>query len=294
MLPPRLQKEDTIGLAAPCWLATEDWACAIRTALEQAGYRVKFADNLFASSWKYAASREERIADLNQLVQDDQVRMIFFGGGEGAEDVLDGLDYAAAAACPKIWLSYSDGTSILNAIHRRTGLITYYGQMPGLMPSLSQYDSQQFSMHLTAQALSHVPASPWHPLLPGQAEGTLLGGYLGNFLLQARSGEVGMKDEQYILFLEDHERFNSIEAVSARLGQLERAPIMQQVTGLLFGHYATPVNHLLLERLNHLGESWGIPVAYCDDFGHGKNHAILPIGAHTTLDTNHCTLTYRW
>ena len=294
MLPPRLQKGDTIGLAAPCWLATEDWACAIRTALEQAGYRVKFADNLFASSWKYAASREERIADLNQLILDDQVRMIFFGGGEGAEDVLDGLDYGAAAAHPKIWLSYSDGTSILNAIHHRTGLITYYGQMPGLMPSLSRYDAQQFALHLTSQALSHVPAAPWHSLLPGQAEGTLLGGYLGNFLLQARSGEVGTKDEQYILFLEDHERFNGIEAVSARIGQLERAPIMQQVAGLIFGHYAAPVNIHLLNRLTRLGECWGIPVAYCDDFGHGQNHAILPIGAHTSLDTINCTMHYHW
>lgn len=294
MLPPRLQKGDTIGLAAPCWLATEAWAQPVIAALEQAGYRVKCADHLFADSWTYAASREERIADLNQLIQDDQVRMIFFGGGEGAEDVLDDLDYATAAASPKLWLSYSDGTSILNALHHRTGLITYYGQMPGLMPSRSSYDTQQFEQHLAALGDSHVPGSTWHTLTPGRAEGTLIGGYLGNFLLLARSGEVGTKDGQYILFLEDHERFSCIEAVSARIGQLERAPLMLQVSGLVFGHYSAPVNVHLLERLTRLGERWGIPVAYCDDFGHGANHAILPIGSRAALNTVNRTLIYHW
>ena len=294
MLPPRLQKGDTIGLAAPCWLATADWARSVSAALEQTGYRVKWADHLCASGWTYAASREERISDLNQLIHDADVRMIFFGGGEGAEDVLDDLDYAAAAASPKIWLSYSDGTSILNAVHQQTGLITYYGQMPGLMPARTTYDTQQFELHLTHLGIAHVPAATWHTICPGRAEGTMIGGYLGNLLLMARSGEVGTPDTPYILFLEDHERFNGIEALSARIGQLERAPIMRQVTGILFGHYSSPVNAHLLERLARLGKRWGIPIAYCDDFGHGAHHAILPIGAHATLDTAAHTLHYHW
>ena len=122
----------------------------------------------------------------------------------------------------------------------------------------------------------------------------MIGGYLGNFLLMARSGEVGVPNTSYVLFLEDHERFNGIEALSARIGQLERAPIMHQVTGVLFGHYSDPVNARLLERLELLGSRWNIPVAYCDDFGHGPHHAILPIGAPAALDTTKHTLHYHW
>ena len=294
MLPPRLYPGDTIGLASPCWLVKEDWARSIAAELEQAGYRVKFADHLFDAGWTYAASREERIADLNQLIHDDEVRMIFFGGGEGAEDVLDGLDYATIEARPKIWLSYSDGTSILNAVHHQTGLIAYYGQMPGVMLGRTPYNAQQFTDHLTACSIQHKPAGPWHTLTPGQAQGTLLGGYLGNFVLMARSGEVGKAGQSYVLFLEDHAKFSTLAAVSARLGELERAPLMRQVKGILFGHYSSSVNPLLLERLTRLGEQWQIPVAYCEDFGHGANHAILPIGAQATLDTTAGTLAYRW
>ena len=69
---------------------------------------------------------------------------------------------------------------------------------------------------------------------------------------------------------------------------------MEHVTGLLFGHYSDPVNEQLLERLRRVGERWGIPVAYCDDFGHGVNHAILPIGVTATLDTEKHMLSYQW
>ena len=98
--------------------------------------------------------------------------------------------------------------------------------------------------------------------------------------------------KEYVLFIEEHERFFGIEHVSDELGRLEQSPIMKQATGLLFGHYSSPVCEPLLERLTRLGQRHGIPVAYCDDFGHGENSAIFPIGAQAVLDTEKQTLTY--
>ncbi len=99
-------------------------------------------------------------------------------------------------------------------------------------------------------------------------------------------------DREYVLFLEDNERFFAIEHESALLARLEQSPIMARVRGLLFGHYSAPINEALIGRLRLLGERRGIPVAYCDDFGHGERHAILPIGAAATLDATRQTLTY--
>ena len=294
MLAPRLQKGDCIGLCAPSWVQNIPQVAPVIRALEAAGYRVKCADHLFASGWGFAASPEERTADINQLIADPDVRMIFFGGGEGAEDVLDGIDYAAAARNPKIWLSYSDGTSILNAIHAKTGLVTYYGQMPSVMLRISAYDRAQFAAHLEDCADQHVAAEPWQVLCPGRGEGTLLGGYLDNFAYMARSGELNLTQDRYILFLEDHRQFVGVEAFSARLGRLERAPLMHKVSGVLFGHYGENVETHVLERLTRLGQRWNIPVAYCNDFGHGSNHAILPVGVHSVLDTAAQQLCYRW
>lgn len=279
-----LRPGDTIGLCAPCWLAEEDWAQAVREALEEMGFRVKFAKNLFARSWGYAASPEERAADINELILDSEVKLIFFGGGEGAEDVVPLIDYEAAARHPKRYLSYSDGASILHEVWRRTGLTTLYGQMPGLTPRMSAYDRKQFLAHVTGNPLKHIPAAPWQTLVPGTAEGTLIGGYLGNFLFIAAMGRIPT-ERKYILFLEDNERFQGIEGVSALLGRLEQCGVMQQTAGLLFGHYSVIPSEPLMQRLTRLGEKWRIPVAYCDDFGHGLHHAILPIGATARLDT---------
>jgi muramoyltetrapeptide carboxypeptidase len=292
---PRLKKGDVIGLAAPSWLATESWAAPIAAALQSMGYRVKYARNLFANSWGYAASPEERADDLNELIRDPSVRMVFFGGGEGADDVVPLLDYAAAQSDPKLYLSYSDGTSILNSIWAKAGISVLYGQMPGLIPAISDYNREQFERFTAELPRRHISNSPWRTLTPGTAQGILIGGYLHNVIFLTAMGRIPLDEKRrYVLFIEDHERFCGIESESAHIGRLEQSGVLNRTSGLLFGHYSSPVNEQLLERLRRLGERWSIPVAYCDDFGHGDNHAILPIGAKAVLDTKQHSLCYQW
>lgn len=293
MLAPRLRPGDVVGLASPSSLATPEWAAAIVPAIERLGYRVRLAPNLFANAWGYAASPEERASSFNALIADPDVRLVFFGGGEGADDIVPLLDYAAAQADPKLYLSYSDGTSILNSLWARAGLVVYYGQMPKLFLEPSAYNLSQFSRSLTGVAREHVPNSRWRALTGGVARGTLTGGYLENFTFLSATGRIPAPERgKYVLFLEDHERFFGIEAESAHIGRLEQCGVMPHVSGLLFGHYSSPVNEQLLFRLRALGERWNIPVAYCDDFGHGENHAVLPIGAEAELDVDAGSLRY--
>lgn len=291
-----LQIGDTIGIAAPSWLATREHYEPIFAAMKAQGYRVKPANHLYANGWGYAASDRERAQDLNQLICDDTVSMIFFDGGEGAEDVLPLIDFEAARAKPKIWCSYSDGTTILNAIWAKTGLVTYYGQMPNGFADASDYDREQFERHIVkGMVQKHIPNTPWRTLHAGTGTGTLMGGYLDNFIFLSNNGWFDLKsNEKALLFIEDADFFFQIEHESALLRRLELSPIMSRASGLLFGHYSTPINEYLMKRLARLGEHWGIPVCYCDDFGHGDNHAILPIGIQGTLDADRQTLVYHW
>ncbi len=299
MQPPRLKKGDVIGLASPSWAVSPQWSEPVIAALEQRGYRVRCGQNLHASAWGYAASAAERAADLNQLIRDPEVRMVFFGGGEGADDVLPLLDYDAIRQKPKLYLSYSDGTSILNAVWAAGGSGVLYGQMPGLLPHMAagDYNERMFRRFTEGFPEIHERSAPWHTLTPGVARGTLLGGYLMNFIFLCATGRIP-RDRKYVLCLEDHRQFFGIEAESAWIGRLEQCGIMPCVTGILFGHYASPVEPYLLQRLRQLGEKWRIPVAYCDDFGHAdainSAQAILPLGADAELDTAAQTLRYRY
>ncbi len=296
MIPERLRLGDVIGVASPSHIATQEGYAPIFEAIERMGFRVKAADHLFSSEWGYAASAESRAADLNQLIHDQEVKMIFFGGGEGADDVLPLLDYEAAARHPKLWLSYSDGTSILNTVFSKTGLVTYYGQSVGMLAGMSGYDRMNFDAHIMNCGSEFIhSAFPWRTIVPGVCGGRLIGGYLDNFIHLIGSGWVRPEPgEKYLLFIEDNECFFRIEHESVLLTRLEQSAIMPQVSGLLFGHYSMPANEQLMERLYRLGERWGIPVAYSDDFGHGFNHAVLPIGVHAQLDTEKLVLDYRF
>ncbi len=294
IIPAKINKGDTIGLVSPCWLATQKYYGPIFSVLEDMGYRVKIGPNFYSNGWGYAATPQERADDINRMITDEEVRMIFFGGGEGADEIIPLIDYEAAKAHPKIWLSFSDGTSILNAVHARTGMVVWYGVQPGFLTELSDYNRAHFLGHILNRDMKqHLKSCPWHTLVPGRARGQLCGGYLDNFTYLANSQwVVPTPGTDYILFMEEHCTFFGVEHVSDELARLENSPIFQQAAGLLFGQYADEPNKHLLNRLRILGERRGIPVAYCDDFGHGKNHAIIPIGIQAILDTEQQELFY--
>lgn len=109
----KLQKGDTIGIISPSWLVSKGDYDEIFRAIEKMGYGVCQGTHLYDRGWTFAASVEERVSDIHQMVVDDKVRMIFFGGGEGGDDIIPYLDYELIKKHPKIWMSFSDGTSIL-------------------------------------------------------------------------------------------------------------------------------------------------------------------------------------
>lgn len=262
--------------------------------MEQEGFQVVQADNMYKNAWGFLGADGERGADLNRLAADERVDYILFGGGEGAPEVLPYLEFGLFRLNPKRIGSYSDGTTILNSIWAITGLETYYGQDPTLFTGWTDYNRRHFEGHILSDSMTeHEKNSPWLCLNPGAAEGVLVGGYTLNFalLLGTKYFPVDL-DEPHILFLEDHEKFGDEAHVSAMLGYIEQSDFMRSVTGLIFGNYADHPCPNLYARLKLLGQRRHIPVVYCDDFGHGENHAILPIGRKAWLDADRQRLIY--
>lgn len=291
----KLAKGSTIGIVCPSHIASaQRHAHSIHT-LEALGFRVKLGANVYKDTYGYLASEWERADDFNAMVCDESVDMVLFGGGEGANELLPLLDYEAIALRPKLYCSFSDGTTILNAIYAMAGLSVYYGQGPGMFCDLRHYDYTQFFSHFVeGNAETFVKNSPWRTLHGGACEGTLIGGYTANFALLLGSRYFRHdKTKKYILFLEDHEKFSSVAHVSSLLSHIEQHAFMDCVGGLLFGHYAENTPEDLFKRLARLGQKHGIPVVCCDDFGHGDNHAIFPIGEQALFDGDRQMLAFR-
>ena len=219
MIAKRLKKGGLIGICSPSHIAKrEDYARCI-AGLEKMGYRVLEADNLYSETYGYGATPEERAADFNRLAANPEVAMIFFGGGEGGNELLPLIDFDLLRAHPKRVCSYSDGTTILEAIWAKTGLEVYYGQSPGMAADYSEYDASQFlTVAAEGTAERFVSNSEWTVLTPGRARGVLTGGYARNFaLLLGTEYYPVAPGEKHVLFIEDHEMFGGEAYVSAML-----------------------------------------------------------------------------
>ncbi len=295
MLAPRLNPGDTIGVIYPSQVADEAKFTRCAEVLGRLGFRVKLSANAASDTDGYVASARERADDLDAMVADETVKLILFNGGEGAVELLPLIDYDNIARHPKFFSSFSDATSLLLAIHARTGLVTHYGAGLGEFSDLRQYDYEQFRTHFVAgyDNPHFVSDSHWRVLAGGVARGALTGGYDALFALMLTSPYFSYRpDQPYLLFLEDNEYFSNPGEVNTYLSFIEQSPFMRQVTGLIFGHYADEVPADLLSRLERFGSKNAIPVVYTDDFGHGTRHAILPIGVEATLDADAQTLVF--
>jgi muramoyltetrapeptide carboxypeptidase len=295
MTPPKLTPGDTIGIPCISHVATPASYNRIQFTLEQLGFRVKMGAHAYHETYGYAASAEERAADFNDLIADPDVKMLLFGGGESAAEVLPHLDYASIQQNPKPICSYSDGTTLVNMVHARTGLITYYGQGAGQFDDLRQYDWQHFQTNfMTGHTITKfLHGGEWQPLHGGEATGILIGGYPDLFamLLAHRHFALDLS-KKYILFLECPERFVNIGAAATALAFIEQSPLSDCIAGLLVGHYADPAPEAYLDIFRRFGARRHLPVIYCDDFGHGNRHGILPIGITATLNADNCRLAF--
>lgn len=291
--PQALKYGDTIGVISPCYAYSEENIAGALAGLAQMGFSVKLGEHVYKDTYGYAASPEERAEDFNNMASDKDIRMVLFGGGEVGNEILPLIDYDSVRANSKIYCSYSDGTTILNALSLKSGIVTFHGATLRTFDSITEYNLRSFEDRLIKPSASFGCSRDWTVLRGGKCEGILVGGYLPNFAMMLGGTYLNLsEDTPVILFLEDNERFSSPAVISKYLSHVGQSALIHNVRGLLFGHYSTKVQPVLLEVLKRFADSHDIPVVKGDDFGHGANNAILPIGLSAILDADNSSLTF--
>ena len=291
--PKKLKPGDTIGIIAPCYSTTpKDLEPPVRF-LKSKGFRVKFAGNAFKDTYGFAASPEERADDFNSMINDGGVDMLFFNGGEVCNEILPYVDFEAVKKHPKILCSMSDSTTILNAVTANTSLVTYYGSI-GAFYQPSDYNVSQFeSLLMKGDARELRKNSIWTTIRGGSCEGKLVGGYLPNFALMMNGKYLPYdRSEKYILFAEEHINFHIPAVVSRYFSHMEQSGFFEHIAGIVFGHYSTDYYPEINDILRRLANKYRIPVVKCEDFGHGANNAVLPIGIQVSLDADSQSLRF--
>ena len=132
MVPSKLQAGDEVRIIAPSRSMTilgEDCKKLATERLEELGLKVTFGKHVMEADPDYmCASRDARVEDLNEAFKDKNVKAILTViGGFNSNQLLDYIDYEAIKENPKIFCGFSDITALSNAIHAKTGLVTYSG-----------------------------------------------------------------------------------------------------------------------------------------------------------------------
>lgn len=306
VLPRRLQPGDTVGLVNPAGALWEPVNVEIAAeSLAALGFKTKRGANLLARRGYFAGTDEQRAADLNAMFADPEVRAIHcVRGGWGSARLLPLLDWKTIARNPKILLGYSDITTLLLALHARTGLATFHGPV-----GASQWNP--FSVGYLKRVLQEGEAVTFEnlkeideddltvvenrvqTLRPGTARGRLLGGNLT--VLTSLLGSDYLPDwDGCILFLEDVEE--APYRIDRMLTQLRLAGILQKARAVIWGHCtdcrpgagfgSLTVTEVLQDHLQPLG----VPTWQGAMIGHIDRQFTLPLGIEVEVDATAGTL----
>jgi muramoyltetrapeptide carboxypeptidase len=291
--PERLKKGDTIGVIAPASPPNKENLVRGLKFIEEIGLNYKLGKSLYQEYGYLAGKDEERLADLNAMFLDDEVKgIICAGGGYGTARIASGIDFEVIKNNPKIFWGYSDITFLHTAIRQETGLITFHGPMLASdigKENVNQVSKDTFQQLFIPEDLHYsVGISLIEEMVPGSADGPLVGGNLS--LLSSSMGtpyEIDTKGK--ILLIEDINE--EPRAVDRMLNQLYMAGKLQEASGILVGDFnnCVPERELSLsldEVIEHYIKLADRPALKGFKMGHCTPHIAVPFGAEARMDTN--------
>ena len=255
--------------------------------LEALGYEVKvFPSALARGPLYYAGMVQARLADLHAAFADSEIDGILCTrGGWGSAELLAGLDRELIGGNPKVFVGYSDITSLHTWMWNELRMPTFYGAM--VAAEFSRPDGAE----MRSWGLALGGGLPWsvgeqdglRVLRAGSAEGVLTGGCL-SILAESLGTPYAARATEGVLFVED---------VGTKPYQWDRmllhlryAGLLQKCSGIVFGDMAQCGADAEIEAsILHALRDFAGPIGIGLRSGHvATGNVTLPLGVRVQLD----------
>jgi muramoyltetrapeptide carboxypeptidase len=288
----------TIGVIAPSSAIRDERLAKGIARIEARGYRVCAADHLYTRHGYHAATDAMRAADLMAMFQDREIDAIICArGGYGAWRILPFLDFEVIAANPKLFVGYSDITTLHLALDKHAQLATVHGPVVTTLGGQMSDESEEIFWRIleSDEPLGDYPSAGIRTLTGGKAAGRLTGGCLS--LLAASCGTPEQPDFQgRIVVIEDVNE--NVPHVDRHLSQLLRSGAFEGAAGIVLGTVTDWDKDLKSPATISLDDIWkdrllplGMPLIVDFPFGHVENPLTLPLGCMAELDAGARRLT---
>lgn len=290
MRPRALRAGSTLAVISPASAAKRELVERGVARLEAMGYRTRMGAHAMDSGpLYYAGLARDRVADLHAAFADSTVDgIVCTRGGWGCAELLPLLDAELIRSNPKVFVGYSDVTSLQMWMTESVGLLTFYG------PMVAADFAREGGVDPGSWRGSVVEAGPWsvgveaglRTLRAGVAEGSLRGGCL-SIVAESLGTPYALRPFRGVLFLEDIG--TKPYQWDRMLVHLRLAGLLDEVTGIVFGDMAQCVGpeqmELLEEAILHSLGKFAGPIAIGLRCGHvdGAN-VTLPLGVDVQLD----------
>lgn len=297
--PPALRQGDCIGLAAPASPIQRQALFEGIDVLHGLGFRTHFTPRVFDTYRYLAGSDTARAQDLLDLFCNPDIKAIFCcRGGYGSQRLIPYLDPAIIRANPKIFLGYSDLTSLLLYFYSCCGLVTFHG--PVVAGDLKLDIGQSVKRQLMGVLTGHMQAMQPPPhdtaaltvVRSGEAEGRLIGGCLSLFVCTIGT-PYQPETRDAILFLED--RGERLYAIDRMLTYLKLCGVFEGVRGLVIGKIESmPIDrdapYGVVDVIRDVLDDVDIPILYGFPAGHNSQALTLPLGVQAAIRANRLVL----
>jgi muramoyltetrapeptide carboxypeptidase len=287
MTPPYLQPADQVHIISPSGVINPDQIDGAIKMLTNWGLQATEGQFARSEYGRFAGTKEQRTADLQQALDDPDVKAILCSrGGYGVAQIIDRIDFSGFLKSPKWLIGFSDITILHNAI-TNLGIASIHGVMSKYFTELPDGADQiqlikeiLFGKHPTYQI-------PHHPLnRVGQVRAKLTGGNL-SVMMGLRGTRFDVSYENNVLFLEDvAERPYKVDRM---IQNLRLSGVLSQISGLVVGQFGECEEDPLMKQtmqeiIWEAVRDYDYPVCFNFPAGHVDYNLPLIMGESVSLD----------
>ena len=286
--PPYLKPGDTIGITSPAGHSTAEEMQPALKLMESWGYRIRIGKAIGKKEFTRGGTDEERLADLQELLDDPSIRAIMCArGGYGSVRIVDRINWTAFKEHPKWIIGFSDITVLHNHVHT-LGVASIHSKMTNSFPDdWTRAEDVQIQTILSIQdALAgkkmHYTATPAPMNRQGRGEGVLIGGNLR--IIENLAGTPSdLHTDGKILFVEDTGEY--LYSIDRMFWNLKRTGKLKKLKGLIIGgfrvkpddpgdEFGKVLEEIVLEKV----KDYSYPVCFDFPVGHQKANYALKCG----------------
>ncbi len=277
--PPQLSSGDKVGIVSTAKRTEPHETEQGIATLKSWGLEPVVGAHTFSEYGFLAGTDAERLSDLQQMLDDENIKAIFFTkGGYGTLRIIDDIDWTKFRQHPKWLVGYSDITLLHCHVHN-FGIQSLHAVMLQAYTKSSPESTQTIRRALFGESLDYeIPAHPLNRWNGQVIEGILVGGNL-SMLYSITGSESDIDMQGKILFIEDIDEY--LYHYDRMLVSLKRAGKLKGLKAVIVGQMVDIKESTLPWGKNDMEitlEHFDCPVIFDFPAGHVADNRALVMG----------------